>query len=199
MLIFTQDFIVKHLGKTEGLKSLQLFNELLESPKIQLSKPLFIEIETILQQIKNETEIKKDTYSSSIKRGLLHVLVSKLYREKTRGKEAFKNTKYLNQLINFQSLVEEQWSDSKTALNYAKQMAVTPKTLNSIVKSVLNKSAKSLIDDIVITQIKRLLINTELSITEIAYKSGFDDPTNFFKYFKKNTTFSPKQFQDIHK
>ena len=122
-----------------------------------------------------------------------------MFREKSKNKAAFTNTKYLNKFLEFQSLIEEQWFKNKTALDYAKQMSITSKTLNNIVKSTIKKSAKSLIDDIATTQIKHLLINTELSITEIAYQSGFDDPTNFFKYFKKNTSFSPNQFRSTYK
>ncbi|MFS4494320.1 AraC family transcriptional regulator [Maribacter sp. 2308TA10-17] len=199
LLIFTEDFIFKHLGRKEGLKSLQLFNELLESPKIELNASLFSEVEIILSQLYLETGLEKDAYTSSIKRSLLHVLVSKLYREKTKDKNVFSNTKYLNQFLKFQNLVEAQWSESRTALHYAEQMSITPKTLNNIVKSTIKKSAKSLIDNIVTTQIKHLLVNTELSVTEIAYDSGFDDPTNFFKYFKKNTKLSPNQFRETHK
>lgn len=199
LLIFTEDFIIKHIGKKDGLKLLQLFNELLESPKIQLNKSMFSEIRTILKQLKREILLEKDEYSSSIKRSLLQVLTSKLYREKTKGKNINSNSKYLNQFLIFQNLIEQQWVENKTALNYAKQMSITPKTLNNIVKSIINKPAKSLIDNVVITQIKHLLINTELSITEIAYESGFEDPANFFKYFKKNTSFSPSQFRITQK
>lgn len=199
LLIFTEDFIIKHIGKQDGLKSLQLFNELLESPKIQLSKVMYLDVVTILKQLNTESQIEKDTYSSSIKRSLLHVLVSKLFREKINQKNSNTNSKYLSQFLKFQNLIEQQWIENKKALNYAKQMSITPKTLNNIVKSTIKKSAKSLIDDIVTTQIKHLLINTELSVTEIAYQSGFDDPTNFFKYFKKNTSLSPNQFRKSHK
>tara|TARA_B100000780_G_scaffold254333_1_gene202395 strand:- start:6689 stop:7420 length:732 start_codon:yes stop_codon:yes gene_type:complete len=199
ILVFTEDFIIKHLGETEGIKTLRLFNELIESPKIQLNETFFLEVKTILEQLNNESKLKNDTYTSSIKRSLLHILISKLFREKIKDKEAITNTKYLNQFLKFQNLIEKQWYKNKTALDYAKQLAVTPKTLNNIVKATIKKSAKSLIDDIVTTQIKHLLINTELSITEIAYQSGFNDPTNFFKYFKKNTTLSPAQFREAHK
>lgn len=199
LLIFTEDFIIKHIGKKDGLKLLQLFNELLEFPKIQLSKLMFSEVKTILKQLNTEVQLEKDANSSSIKRNLLQVLTSKLYREKTKDKHSNTKTKYLSQFLTFQSLVEQQWIENKTALNYAKQMSITPKTLNNIVRSTVRKSAKSLIDVVAITQIKHLLVNTELSITEIAYQSGFDDPTNFFKYFKKNTTLSPNQFRKENK
>nr|WP_298518695.1 helix-turn-helix transcriptional regulator [uncultured Kordia sp.] len=198
LLAFTDDFIIKHIGKNEGLKALQLFNELIESPKIEVNASTFLEIEIILEQLNNEMNVEKDLYTSSVKRSLLHILLSKIYREKVKDKKVYTNTKYLNQFLKFQSLIEAQWFESRTALHYAEQMSITPKTLNNIVKATIEKSAKSLIDDIVITQIKRLLVNTELSIGEIAYEAGFDDPTNFFKYFKKNTSLSPNQFREKH-
>ncbi len=199
LLIFTEDFIIKHIGKKDGLKLLQLFNELIESPKIQLDKSMYSEIKTILKQLNTEIQLEKDVHSSIIKRSLLQILTSKLYREKAKDKNISTNTKYLSQFLIFQNLIEQQWAENKTALNYAKQMSITPKTLNNVVKSIIKKSAKYLIDDIATTQIKHLLINTELTVTEIAYKSGFDDPTNFFKYFKKNTNISPNQFRKTHK
>ncbi len=198
LLVFTDDFILKHLSKTESQKSVWLFNQLIGSPKVQLDKVLFLEVITILEQIKNEVKLEKDSYSSGIKRSLLHILILKLYRKRAKDIDDFTNTKYLNQFIKFQYLIEEQWSESKTVLHYAKQMSVTPKTLNNITKSTMKKSAKSIIDNIATMQIKRLLINTELSVTEIAYQSGFNDLPNFLKYFKKNTSLSTNQFRKKH-
>ena len=77
-------------------------------------------------------------------------------------------------------------------------MSISTKTLNNITQSVVNNSAKAYIDERTIMQIKRLLISTDLSIKEIAYDSGFSDPTNFFKYFKKFTGNSPEVFRQAH-
>ena len=74
-------------------------------------------------------------------------------------------------------------------------MSVSTKTLNTITKSIVNKSAKAFVDEISTKQIKRLLINTKLSIKEIAYQSGFEETTNFYKYFKRQTQVTPEQFR----
>jgi len=79
--------------------------------------------------------------------------------------------------------------------DYAKMMAISAKTLNSISKSIVHKAAKEFIDEICIKQIKRLLINTPLSIKEIAYESGFEETTNFYKYFKRQVQMTPEQFR----
>ena len=40
-----------------------------------------------------------------------------------------------------------------------------------------------------------ILFNTDLSIKEIAYQTGFEEPTNFVKYFKKEVGMTPSVFR----
>ena len=79
--------------------------------------------------------------------------------------------------------------------DYADLMGISTKTLNTVTKSIVHKSAKAFVDEICTKQIKRLLLNTKLSIKEIAYKSGFEETTNFYKYFKRQTHTTPDQFR----
>ena len=61
---------------------------------------------------------------------------------------------------------------------------------------VLNKNAKDFVDERVILEIKRLLIHTHLSVKEIAEATGFDEPTNLIKFFKRYTGQTPLSFRD---
>jgi len=104
----------------------------------------------------------------------------------------------MTQFLVFQELVEKDCFKSKQVQYYAQKLNISTKTLNNIVKSIVNNSAKSFIDERTIMQIKRLLISSDQSIKEIAYTSGFNDPTNFFKYFKRFTGSSPEIFRKAH-
>jgi len=44
---------------------------------------------------------------------------------------------------------------------------------------------------------KELLLKTELSVSEIAYKTGFNSDANFICYFKKEVGISPLQFRKM--
>jgi AraC family transcriptional activator of pobA len=75
-------------------------------------------------------------------------------------------------------------------------IGLSTKTLNTITKNIVNKSAKEFIDEIYTKQIKRLLIHSDGAIKEIAYASGFEETTNFYKYFKRQTQLTPEQFRN---
>lgn len=194
-LLFIDDFLVSYLEKQETQKSLQLFNELLGVPKIQLSEIDYQTISNIVDRIENEYFNIMDEYALGIIRSELHILITKLYRIKSKGHQIIVDKKYLSEFINFQELVEDKVTTTTKVSDYAKMMAISTKTLNTISKNIVNKTAKEFIDEINIKQIKRLLINTPLSIKEIAYNSGFMETTNFYKYFKRQVNMTPEQFR----
>ena len=195
LLMFTDDFLLRYLDQLEARKTLQLFNELLGVPKIQLSELDFSTILGHVSRIEDEYFNNKDTYSLGIIRSELHILITKLYRIKSRDNQMVVNKKYLPEFVVFQELLEKNVSKRLRVSDYAHKMGLSTKTLNTISKNIIHKTAKEFIDEISIKQIKRLLINTSLSIKEIAYASGFEETTNFYKYFKKHTNTTPDQFR----
>lgn len=195
LLLFTDDFLMQFIEQSEVLKSLQLFNEFITSPKIQLEEKEYTEFLQLITDIENEYFSIKDEHYLGIIRSFLHIFFRKLFRLKSKSKEVFSKKKYLEEFIQLQALVEKQCMSIKRVSEYASQMAVSTKTLNNITNQIVHKSAKQFIDEIVITQIKRLLINTNYSIKEIAFKSGFEEPTNLYKFFKKYTQVTPELFR----
>lgn len=199
LLAFTEEFIQSHLSNLEALKTLKIFNEFLGNPKVELRevKSELSSFTELVSQLDRETMFQ-DEYSEGIARSLLHVIITKLFRIKAREGKLSQKTKYLEEFIAFQSMVEQDCFKSKKVADYASRMAVSTKTLNKIVQSIVNKSAKLFIDEITITQIKRLLFVTNLSIKEIAFEAGFEDPANFSNYFKKFVGESPELFRQAH-
>lgn len=194
-LLFTDDFLVSYLEKLEALKSLQLFNELLSKPILQLQATDFQIVSDVLQRIENEYFTIRDRYSPGIIRSELHILITKLFRKKAEENPVVYNRKYLEEFIKFQEFVENNATQTVKVSDYAEMMNISSKTLNNITKDIISKTAKEFVDEICIKQIKRFLINTELSIKEIAVTSGFEETTNFYKYFKRHTKLTPEQFR----
>ena len=97
--------------------------------------------------------------------------------------------------ILFKNLLEEHFKDIKSVERFASMMSVSEKKLNKSTHLILGKSPKELIDERVILEAKRLLAHTGNSIKEIGFELGFEETTNFIKYFKKHVSKTPIEFR----
>jgi AraC-like DNA-binding protein len=79
---------------------------------------------------------------------------------------------------------------------YADKLNVHPNHLNAVVKRITGNTATHLIQNQILIHAKSLLLQTDLSIKEIAYRLQFSEPTHFNAFFKKFTHQTPQQFRD---
>lgn len=107
----------------------------------------------------------------------------------TRQDEIFKS---------FVSLVHEHCASQREVSFYADKLCISTKYLTGICKAVTGDSAKKIIDDFTILEIKVLLQSTELTIQEIADRLGFPDQSYLGRYFKRHEGMSPKEYQSKH-
>ena len=198
LLIFTEEFVISYLEQHEANKIVKIFNELLNPQYTELSESSYEEMRTLIHQMQVEFNKEIDEHSASILRNLLQAFMSKLYRIRAQELRRDLDHRYMNQFIRFQALVEEECTIHRNVTYYANKLNITTRTLNTITNSILQKPSKSFIDEVLSLQIKRMLINTDLSIKEIAYQSGFNEPTNLFKYFRKITGLTPESFRSMH-
>ena len=199
ILLFKEEFLNSYLNEREVTKTVQMFNELLVSPKTQLIDEEFIKVLSFLIQIEKEFFNISDSYSLKIIRSLLHILITLIHRIKAKGYNKVQLSNYLKEFIKFQDLLEKNYCSTKKVSDYAEKLGFSSKKLNTIVKYISNKAAKAFIDDVVIIKAKRYILHSNLSIKEIAFKLGFKDPTNLYKYFKKHTNFTPEAYRKRYK
>jgi AraC-like DNA-binding protein len=95
----------------------------------------------------------------------------------------------------FVRLIEDKGITSREAADYASLLNMTYKSLNQICKLASNKTAKQLIDFETILEAKRKLAVENIQVQALAYELGFDEVTNFVKYFKRHTALTPSQFK----
>lgn len=195
MLLFTDEFLVSYLESLEVMKTFQLFNDVLSAPVIQPQAVQFEEIDRLTERISAEYFDLNDVHSLGIIRSELHILLTKLFRIKAGHNHRISDRKYLEEFITLQRLIEQHAFERKKVMDYGSMMGLSTKTLNTITQSIIHKSAKAFIDEVSTKHIKRLLINTEDSVKEVAFASGFEETTNFYKYFKRHTGVTPEQFR----
>ena len=98
-------------------------------------------------------------------------------------------------LDDFLALVEEQFSRHHSVEHYARRLGLTPKALTMRVSRALGKSAREIIQERCLLEAKRLLAYSELSIAEVGYEIGFEDPNYFSRFFRSAEKTSPGVFR----
>jgi AraC family transcriptional activator of pobA len=98
--------------------------------------------------------------------------------------------------VKFRQLIENHYRQMHTTKEYARCMNVTSKTLYNNVMEVEHITPLQMIDGRIILEAKRMLQHTSLKVKEIAFQLGFDDPSYFVKFFKRQAGCLPVEFRD---
>ncbi|MDP5201448.1 helix-turn-helix domain-containing protein [Flavobacterium sp. DG2-3] len=122
----------------------------------------------------------------------IHIEVSRKYSETYSHQTHSYNIK----INTFESLLEEYFRTEKLPSFYAEKLNITLKHLNRICNEILQKTATEVITDRVILEIKRMLIDKQLAVNEVAFKVGYEDYSYFSRFFKKQTGMSPTEFRN---
>lgn len=194
-ILFTDEF----LGLVSRYITVPVFgpNILLNnfSPVLNLSNSLRGSVESLIQEMINELE-----YADGGHQIVTHMFCSLLMMvERERAlRSSFPSEaqrKQQQRVVDFVQLVEHHFTSTRNAAAYAERMHLSYKTLNQYCKSVTTQTAKQLIDKFVILEAKRRLILEDKSIQLLSSELGFDEETNFVKYFKKHTLITPRKFR----
>jgi len=95
----------------------------------------------------------------------------------------------------FSDLIRKNYKEHKSVAYYAGELHMHPNHLNAMVKKFTGLTAKGTITDYLLVEAKFLLHTTSLTIKEIAYMLGFDEPDRFSSFFRKNLKLSPSQYK----
>lgn len=95
----------------------------------------------------------------------------------------------------FINLVHTHCTTQRDVTFYAEQLCISTRYLSAITRQMGKESAKQIIDEFLILELKVALQSSELSLKEIAEKYRFPDQSFFGRFFKKHTGMSPKAFQ----
>jgi len=128
--------------------------------------------------------------------GYLRVCLVKLLRHKEKHILSAKTSGSDYVFRKFQQVIRSAHPISNFKVNeVAKQLDVSPQTLNAITRKIAGKSASELISEQVILEAKRFLLHSDKHVSEIAFALNFSDPSHFVKYFKKLTRETPQAFR----
>jgi AraC-like DNA-binding protein len=112
---------------------------------------------------------------------------------------AVATTPAVQRFAKFRRLLEQNYAGWHHVSDYASALACTEKSLTRAALEATGRSAKSVVAARIALEAKRLLVHTERPVFLIAEDLGFDEATNFTKFFKRETGCTPIHFRKQYK
>jgi AraC-like DNA-binding protein len=123
----------------------------------------------------------------------VHGILWKLYMDP--GRNDARNIQYLSEA---QEFIEEHLAEDISPYDIADALHLSHSHLCRIIKNALHVTPAALINQFRLCLAERLLTEMmDLSITEVALRSGFHDSSYFIRVFHANKGMTPKQFQQL--
>jgi len=164
------------------------------------------EKETILgvfANIQDELNQRIDNFSQDVMISQLELLLNysnRFYNRQFITRKAVNN----DVLSKLENLLEDYFNTEKPVENglptvqfIADEMQLSPRYLSDLLRSTSGQNTQQFIHDKLIEKAKEYITKGTFSISEIAYKLGFEHPQSFNKLFKKKTNISPVAFQEL--
>jgi AraC-like DNA-binding protein len=195
-ILFTDSFFCKNNHDIQFLRSSMLFSDLYPFAKIKFN-PQISALKVFLNTIETEYQKDTDVAQYSILHNLLHVFLLQAEREmRKQGFKELKPSANLDYLVLFKDLLEQNFKTEKSVNKYASDLSLSEKQLHKATTALLDKTPKQIINERLLLESKRLLAHSNQTIKEIAYELGYDEPTNFIKFFRKHTELTPSEFRE---
>lgn len=96
----------------------------------------------------------------------------------------------------FIALLSHPANTEREVRAYAEQLLVTPKYLSAVCKEKSGRTAMDWITESTVAHIKYYLLQTDLTVKEIAFKLDFPDVSFFCKYVKKHLGQAPLEYRN---
>lgn len=194
-IVLNSTFLEQNYFLSKNIHLNRLYNYHLESPTIHKEEMGEDDFTDGVKKLYAEYNFPNQFAKEELLRAYINIILLKAERVKSNQATNTIKTYWLEKFNEFKNLLEDNYTKTRSARFYASELLVSYKFLNDIVKKVTDKTAKEFIDDYVTIEIKRYLATTSLSLKEISYKTGFEEPANMTKFFKKNTKKTPLHFR----
>ncbi|WBV56699.1 AraC family transcriptional regulator [Chryseobacterium daecheongense] len=200
IFFLSQEFYDMHYIN-QHLRNFPFFSSVNFSRKLQLEKKYLNPMVGLFEEIQNEY------YSHNLmKEGLILSVITKMYITSSRLFSKEYNTfnspvsiSYLKHYQDFETLLEEHFTKEKSISFYASLLDISPKHLNRITQTMVQKTTTEVITERVMLEAKRMLMYLSESLVEIAFRLGYEEYSYFVRVFRKTSGITPTQFIQKYK
>ena len=191
---FNDDFLIGQIGSRDLLKSfefLSIWGNPIIKPKRQSAIYLSQSLSRILAEYAKNGLQNKLLIQAYLIAILCDLSIDYLPLSKHPNKRAIELTK------RFKEYLHKKINSTHKVSDYAALLNISPNHLNKSIKLITQKSPSDWIRETLINEAKVLLFQTDLSVQEVAFELGINDPSYFARLFKKQEGKTPLEYKKM--
>lgn len=196
-MYYNRDFYCVQIHDAEVACDGLLFNNIFEMPMTALPNKEVLFVEAIYEQIQGEFDAPDSSQEEMIRTYLKQLIIKATRIWKTQQLGVLNNepSKEMDFFRDFSRLVEIHFRTKHSVADYADILGVAPKTLSNKFNRLELTQPNDIIKDRIMLEAKRLLGYSTLSVKEIAYQLGYEDPAYFNRLFTNKVGDTPSNFK----
>ena len=194
---FTED-VAGALGE-DGSAALARLRAIASNPLVLFKRAADIErLARLCRDLLDETSLAREAYEVAARSylALIGIEVARLAASRNLS-GSVTLTSADPTVEELRRLIEANFHAERNIGFYARELAMTADRLNDHVKRATGVTAGHLLRQRILTEAKRQLVFTRLTVGEIAYELAFADSSHFGRFFKKQTGTTPQAFRDM--
>ena len=191
IVFFSKEIYNLHF-RDKKIEEYLFFQSSKNNPELQLKDKEMKQIQPFFNLMVTENE-QDELHKKDKMLNLLDCILIEILRIYNVDSNHLTST-YNHKLKEFELLLEQFYKTEKSPSFYADKMAITLKHLNRISKNILNITITELITRRVILESKRIMVDQNKTIAQIADELGYSNYSYFSKLFKKSTGVTPTEF-----
>jgi AraC family transcriptional regulator, transcriptional activator of pobA len=192
LLVFAPEFLALGVDPREAdpLRGARVLLPSWAQPTIELATSDHRELLALADQLAAEQARPLDAIQAPLMSALLRAMLLRLERC-VRADAALPPA----ELEGFFTILERDCQTTRNVAHYAKAAGISARRLGELLHAHAGRSTKQVIDERVVLEHKRLLVHTDISVKELAERTGFVEPTNLVKFFRHHTGTTPLEFR----
>lgn len=196
-MYYNRDFYCVQIHDAEVACDGLLFNNIFEMPMTTLPEKEVLFVEGIYTQIQQEFDAPDSSQEEMIRTYLKQLIIkaTRIWKIQQLGVLNDEPSREMDFFRDFSRLVEIHFRTKHTVADYADILGLAPKTLSNKFNRLELSQPNDIIKDRIILEAKRLLGYSSLSVKEIAYQLGYEDPAYFNRLFTNKVGDTPSNFK----
>jgi AraC-like DNA-binding protein len=194
---FNETFLIDNENDIDIFLKHNIFNDFESEPFFKISNNNITNLGSLISQLQKEIGTPDNFAHKDYLKHLLKLFLISIQRLGKRNNWktlSVKNQSHVT-FLKFRQLLETNFKRVHTVSEYANFLNISSKTLTNHTKEIAHKTPLEIINERITLEAKRLLAHSSLNINEIGFQLGYEDPSYFVKFFKKQTKRPPGDFR----